>query len=244
MANYVNNIMHAVRQAMRAVGVNNNNLANANTIGFKEEHVDFQKVLTNPPGGAEVTNAEKMYYDTNQGQLQITDRSLDVALKGSGFLTIQAKSGEEVYSRSGSLQISSDRFLVDTAGNYVLGDQGPISIPAAKRIEISENGIVSILPDDPSKHQMEEIARLRLVNPSAQQLSKGEDGYFRLPDGEYASEDPAVKLVPGALEGSNVDPVESMVNLIQLSRDFEQYINMIRTQNENDQQAQQILKNE
>lgn len=240
MGNYVNNLAHAASQSLLAVQLNNNNLANANTVGFKEEHINFEPVVTGA-NGALVSSANQIYYNMSQGHIQVTDRNLDVAVGNHGFLAIQSPDGQEVYSKSGGLQISSDRFLVDANGNYVLGEQGPISIPFTKSMQIGSNGSVMVEPQNSTDHRLVEIGRLKLVTPPESQLTKSEDGYFRLPSGETVFENPAARLQSGELEGSNVNPVEGMVNLIELSRNYDQYIKMIRMQNDNDAQAQRII---
>lgn len=242
MANQINNMVHALKQQMRAIQLQNNNLANANTTGFKEDHVDFKRLMTDGAQGAEVTSAYKTFYDMKQGNIQTTGRDLDLAFNGKGFLAVQGMQGDEVYTRAGSLQISQDRFLTDVSGRYVLGENGPIAVPAARRIMISEHGVVSILPANESGNKMEEIGRIKLVSPPLSQLTKGEDGYFHMQGGGNAAIDNSIVLTPGALEASNVNPVDSMVELIQSSRDFEQYIKVIKTLGDNDERSSQILR--
>jgi flagellar basal-body rod protein FlgF len=163
----------------------------------------------------------------DHGSLQHTGRDLDVAVKDGGWLAVQARDGSEGYSRRGDLRVDVNGLLLTGNNLPVMGNGGPIAIPPFEKIDIGVDGTVSIRPLGAAADQLAVIDRIKLVAPQHDQMEKGEDGLFRRKDGAEAEADPAQRVVPGALMSSNVNVVNEMVNMIELSRRFELQVKMM-----------------
>ncbi|MFA7504073.1 MAG: flagellar basal body rod C-terminal domain-containing protein, partial [Burkholderiaceae bacterium] len=138
----------------------------------------------------------------------------------------------------GAFEVDADGVLMTRRGMPVVGDAGPIMIPPNSQVLIGTDGTISARTGNEAPVQ---VGRLRLVNPSPGDLVKGDDGLVRTRDGMPPIEDPQVTVVDGALEGSNVNVVESMVGMIQLARQFEMQMQLMRNAETNDQRAAQLL---
>jgi flagellar basal-body rod protein FlgF len=220
-----------------------NNLANASTIGFKSQEHRFRAVEVQGEGmptRAFVVDASVAdVFD--EGPLMFTGRNLDVAVQGRGWLAVQLPDGSEAYTRAGSLDVNVTGELQTKSGYTVLGDGGPIAIPPDNNIEIGADGTVSIIPTFGTPNNVNPVGRLKLVNPPEVDLVRGGDGLFRLRSGQPAPADENVRVASGALEGSNVNVTDAMVNLISLARQFELQIKMMQTADQNAQRADQLL---
>lgn len=220
-----------------------NNLANVSTNGFRAQEHKFQAV----PILSEAMPTRAFVVDSSvankfeEGPLMATGRQLDVALKGKGWLSVQLPDGTEAYTRAGSIDVNANGVLTTKSGLPLLGDGGPITVPPDNRIEIAADGTVSVVPIAGTPNNVNAIGRLKLVNPPEASLLRGDDGLFRLPGNAAAELDANVRLVSGALEGSNVNVAETMVNLISLSRQFEMQIKLLQTADANARQADQVL---
>jgi flagellar basal-body rod protein FlgF len=124
----------------------------------------------------------------------------------------------------------------------VLGDGGgPLALPPDTEVTIARDGTISAIPTTGNSNAVAVIGRLKLVNPPEAELMKSADGLFRLRSGQPAETDPNVTVQPGALEGSNVNAVESLVGMIEHARQFEMHMRLIKTADSDAQQAQRIL---
>ena len=220
-----------------------NNLANASTTGFRAMEHRFRAVPVQGPGAptrAFVADASVANV-FDQGPLMATGRPLDVAVQGAGWIAVEGANGTEAYTRAGNLQVNVNGQLQTASGLNVLGDGGPIAIPPDNSITISPDGTVSAVPLSGTPNNVNVVGRIKLVNPPENQLARGDDGLFRLPGGAQADVDENVKIAPSTLEGSNVDPVDSMVSMISLARQFETQIKMLQTADANAAKASQIL---
>ena len=219
------------------------NLANATTTGFRAEINASRAIPVIGEGGATRTYVldTSVASDFTPGAIQQTGRDLDVAIQGKGWLAVQTENGGEAYTRAGSLQVSPNGVLQTREGLSVLGDGGPISIPPDTLITIGGEGTVSVVPNGNRPNQVAQVGRIKLVNPDEKLLVKSGDGLFRLKDGSTADADSKVRLTAGALEASNVNVVEQMVNMISLARQFELQMKMLQSADSNDQKATQIM---
>ncbi|MCK9530848.1 MAG: flagellar basal-body rod protein FlgF [Gammaproteobacteria bacterium] len=236
--------MSGAKQTVLAQVVNTNNLANVSTTGFKADLAQFRAM---PVFGAGMPTrvyamAERPGSDMSHGPLTTTGRELDLAVRGEGWIAVQAPDGSEAYTRAGDLRLDSMGMLVNGAGYPVLGNAGPIAVPPFEKIEIGVDGTISIRPVGQAPNVLAEVERIKLVNPPAEELTKGQDGLMHRTDGQPAPADAAVHLVSGALEGSNVSAVESMVNMITLARQYEAQLKMMETAKDNDAAADQLLR--
>jgi flagellar basal-body rod protein FlgF len=219
------------------------NLANANTTGYRADTVAFRAVpVEGQEAGTRVFSVETTIgADFTPGPMQATGRSLDVAVQGPGWLAVQGRDGTEAYTRAGSLQVGADGTLQLPGGLLVLGDGGPISVPANAQVSIGADGTVSAAT--PGTRGLAVVGRLKLVNPPAEQLSKGADGLFRIGNGDAAPADAAVRVADGTLEGSNVNVVEALVGMIAVARQFELQMKLLSSAEQNEIKASSLLSN-
>ncbi|HHW62431.1 MAG TPA: flagellar basal-body rod protein FlgF [Rhodocyclaceae bacterium] len=218
------------------------NLANATSTGFRAELHKLRavEVQTDALRTRAFTVDASVATDFDEGSLQFTGRPYDVALAGKGWLAVQMPDGTEAYTRNGSLEVSANGILQTRDGRPVLGDGGPITIPPDNEITIGADGAVSASqPDQPGVVNV--VAQLKLVNPPEADLVRGDDGLFRVRGGAPAVADPSVRVAGGYLEGSNVNVVDQMVQMISLARQFEMQTRMLSTAEQNDRAAAQVL---
>ncbi|PSJ16787.1 flagellar basal-body rod protein FlgF [Nitrosomonas supralitoralis] len=219
------------------------NLANASTTGYRSETNAFRAVPLygdGLPTRAFVVDSTTGS-DFTTGPIETTGRDLDVAVRGPGWITVQLDNGEEAYTRNGSLQVSPNGLLLTQNGLKVKGDAGVISVPPDTRVTIGVDGTVSTVPLNALPNTVAIVGRIKLVNPSEENLVKGADGLFRQKDGKEALADARVRLIDGALEGSNVNVVHEMVSMIALARQFDMQMKMLENADRNAQQASQIM---
>jgi flagellar basal-body rod protein FlgF len=173
-----------------------------------------------------------------------TGRSLDVAITGQGWFSVQTPSGE-AYTRGGSFAVNAQGLLVTVQGGLpVLGDNGrPIEVPDRGQVTFTSDGAVNALGagDDPT--EVQQIGRLKLVDPPQSELRQGPDGLFRVGQGEGvpAQADPRVHVVSGFVEQSNVSPAQAMVGMISNSRRFDMQMKVISDASSNEDQGNSIL---
>ncbi len=221
-----------------------NNLANVNTPGFKGDLFQAQTMyVQNANGGAGQAFTAQLPNgnDFAPGPIVSTGRNLDVAIDGKGWLAVRDNAGTESYTRAGSLRLGPNGQLLTSSGKPVIGNGGPISIPPAKSIDIGTDGTISIVPQGGDAKSTTVVDRLKLVTLDDKNITKNAEGLFQLKDGSTAPADNQVKLVSGALEGSNVQAVDQMVAMINSGRDFETHMNLLSTVGENAQRLAQVL---
>lgn len=235
--------MTGAKQTEYAQSINTNNLANISTTGFRADLHSFSSVPIDGPGVDSRVNSVVESYGTDftGGPIANTGRDLDVAIQGSGFLVVQGADGEEAYTRAGDLRINAGGLLTNGAGHLVVGDGGPVAIPPNSSLLIGIDGTVSLQPLGQGPETLAIVDRIKLVNPDTGSLQKGSDGLLRLADGEIADSDASVRLLSGALEQSNVNIAKTMVNMIELSRQYEMQVNVMKAAKENADASAQLL---
>ncbi len=219
------------------------NLANAASAGYRAQEHRLRAVEVRSQGlptRAFVVEAS-MGANLAPGVLQPTGRVLDVAIQGPGWIAVAAADGTERYTRNGSLELGAGGVLQTRRGLAVQGDGGPITIPPNVEVTIAADGTVSTVPAGGAAGSVVTLGRIKLANPPAQEMVRGEDGLFRLRGGAAAESDPKVVLASGHLESSNVNAVEEMVNMISAARQFEMQVQLLRSAEENDRAATQLL---
>ncbi len=232
----------ATLQAQTAVS---NNLANADTPGFKEALANTQALHIR--GGVYPSRVDAMLTDAGfndrPGSQQVTGNPLDISLKQDNWLAVQGRDGSEVYTRAGNLQLTPNGQLL-AAGLPVLDDNGvPMAIPPAQSVEIGHDGTISIVPQGQGPESMAILGRMKIVEAGQKQLSRGLDGMMR-------NADPNTPLprtlgspvTSGVMEGSNVDAAGQLVHMIQLQRQFEMQVKVIKTADENAQTSNTLLR--
>jgi flagellar basal-body rod protein FlgG len=246
----------------RAIEVIANNLANVNTTGFKRSRVYFQDILyetiqdsrlgearsTENVGpvqfgrGVRVGAVSRLHA---QGAIEVTDRPLDVAIEGAGFLQIQRPDLTTAYTRDGGLTLSDTGALVTTDGYAVL--PGILVPQDATSISIASSGLVTVTSDGSTEPM--EVGRLelaRFINPSGL-LSIGENQYLETPaSGQpiigYPEENGFGSLLSGALESSNVEIVQEMTDMIEAQRAFEINARAIQASDEMAKQTSELIR--
>ncbi len=218
-----------------------NNLANASTPGFRAELATFRAVPVRGDGTtSRVFALEATAGHSNApGPVTNTGRNLDVAVRGGSFLSVQGLDGTEAYTRAGALEVNPEGTLVNAQGLPMLSDGGPLTVPPGAQVDIGEDGTVTArVPGQPGQA----LGRLKLVTPDDEnRLRRGEDGLFRPTQGDTLDADATARVQSGALEGSNVNPIEAMVGMIAVARQFEVQMRMLQNGEKNDQTAAQLL---
>jgi flagellar basal-body rod protein FlgF len=221
-----------------------NNLANVATTGYRADTSVFREVAARGEGLATrsfvVDSTPGL--DFTPGPISTTGRDLDVAVQGKGWIAVQGVDGSEAYTRNGAFSISQNGLLQTAAGLNVLGDGGPITVPPNTAVTIAADGTVSAVTVGTKPNSVVSLGRIKLVNPDETQLMKSPDGLIRLRGGGTAEADAKVVVAPGAVEGSNVNAVETMVSMIDLARQFDMQMKLMQTADKDAQQASQLLR--
>ena len=237
--------MSGAKHTLNQQAAVSHNLANANSTGFRAELHKLRAVPVQGEGLATRAFVVDASVATNfdAGPLQQTGRALDVAVEGRGWLAVQLPDGSEGYTRDGSFELSPNGVLQTRNGLPVLGDGGPITIPPDHEVQIGKDGTISAMLAGGEQNVVNNLGRLKLVNPPEEALVRGEDGLFRLRGGGEAPVDEAVQVAGGYVEGSNVNVVDQMVQMIALARQFEMQTRMLQSAEANDQAATRVLSN-
>ena len=228
-----------------------NDLANVSTTGFKSSYdVALQSVKVEGAGFDTRYQAQTVSRDLirmDPGPVMATGRPLDVALAGSAVLTVQAPNGDQAFTRRGDLKVNIQGQLENGSGHLVLGEAGPIAIPPGLLVRINPDG--SIYARDPAQVGAAAdvlVGQLRLRDTTGVSLARREDGLFKVsekPDGtDIALTNVLPKVIPQALEGSNVRAIEAMTRLIDQSRSFETQIRIIKEMKGLDESGSSMMK--
>lgn len=234
-------------QDMQALRLHANNLANASTTGFRADLQQARSIQAYGEGLPTRVFAmtERPASDYTQGSVITTGRDLDVTVAGEGWLTVLDSQGQESYTRRGDLKIDPTGLLQTGTGQVLVGEGGaPILLPLPiSKIEVGSDGTVSVLPQGAPADAMEDVGRIKLVNPEQADLFKDNDGLFKTHNPDFiAQADIGVSLATGAVEGSNVNAVSEMTSLIDLQRHFEMQVKIMSTAEEMDRSAASLLR--
>lgn len=246
---------HAIYTAMGAAGqtlyqqaVTANNMANVNTPGFRAQLNAMRAV---PVTGESLPTrtlvvASTPGADMTVGKLDYTSRPLDVALQQDGWLAVQRADGSEAYTRNGNIHADADGNLT-IQGHPVIGEGGPIAVPQGAQVTIAADGTISVLNPGDSPNTIAPLGKLKLVRAEANEIVRGDDGLFQLTSqaqqqrGSVLPPDDSIRVMSGVLEGSNVNPITAMTDLINNSRRFDMQMKVISSVNDNEQRANQLL---
>jgi flagellar basal-body rod protein FlgF len=225
-----------------------NNLANLNTPGFKADLYQAQVMYLLNQDGTPQNNAQTYIVelpstvDTSPGGIRTTGRDLDVAINGNGYIAVQGANGKELYTRGGSFQIDANGLLTTPGGYAVLGDGGPISIPQAQSIEIGTDGTISVLPAGSTSKVLAIIDRIKTVSIAPGQITRTPEGLLSAAAVTPNDVTAPVQVVGQALEDSNVNAVDQMVEMISASRDFDAQMKIMATVDEDSRKLVQLLQ--
>ncbi|MCB2049240.1 MAG: flagellar basal body rod protein FlgF [Novosphingobium sp.] len=220
------------------------NMANAQTIGFKAEQLDARPV-TLEGESMEVramNRSEVRGASMREGAVNPTGRELDVALTGDVMLALQASDGSEAYTRRGDLSVTAAGVLQNGDGLPVMGENGPLTVPAGAHVAIAEDG--GVLVSDPTQPDQpaQRVGRLKLASTKGSEIEKGLDGLFRVKGGGVLPSDADARLIPGALEQSNVVPSQVLVDMIEAQRLFEIRTNIVSTARDLDEGSARLMR--
>ncbi|WP_221794692.1 flagellar basal-body rod protein FlgF [Oceanobacter mangrovi] len=238
--------MSGAKQNTYGQAAHANNLANASTTGFRSDYTQSRAMGVFgehfPTRAYALT--ERPASDFREGPLMETGRRMDVALEGEGWFAVVGPDGQEAYTRAGDLSVDPDGRLLNGQGLQMIGEGGPIVLEPYTAIEVSRAGIVTIQPAGEQPVGVAEPVQMKLVNPDYKQLEKGEDGLFRFRDPATppAQADPNVTLVNGFIEGSNVNAVSELTDLIALNRQYEMQVKLMKNVDENAAATTQLLQ--
>lgn len=241
--------MSGASQTLDLQAVTSSNLANVSTPGFKAQLAAFRAVPIDGPTLAtrSLVSASTPGADFSPGRLNYTERTLDVAVEPKGWLAVSLPDGSEAYTRNGNMQISPQGILTIN-GNPVVGEGGPIAIPENAQLTLGTDGTLTALNAGDQPNATVPIGRLKIAQAQGNMLRRGDDGLFR-PTAAVVQQlgspvlpaDPLMRVMPGVLEESNVNPVQSMVEMINHARRFEMQMKEISHAEQNEQKANQLL---
>jgi len=233
---------------IKAQAIRSNNLANANTPGFKAMIQDLSSVnifmeQTLPTSTYSLNNAPVV--DLSPGPLQKTGNELDVAINGDGFLVVQNIDANGVESerltRRGDLSIDQDGDLANGAGHKILSDGGAvIPVPQYNSLHINSSGEIYYTSNGSDNQLL--LAKLNLVAPDKKNLVFDENGLLYDPNNPQQVFSDEVKVVSGFIEGSNVNPVSEMIDMLALTKTYEINLKMIQKAEENDSKSDKTLQ--
>jgi flagellar basal-body rod protein FlgF len=235
--------MTGAKHILEQQATTSHNLANATTTGFRAQLDSFRAVPVISEGLPTRAFVVDATVGTNfeSGTIHHTGNGLDVAIHGKGWFTLQLEDGSEAYTRSGNFKLTQNGEMQSQSGINILGDGGPISVPPDIVVSIAKDGTVSGVSTNTTPSIVTVLGRLKLVNPPEETLVRGNDGLFRTKDGNPVEADEFVTVVGGAVEGSNVNVAEAMVNMITLARHFEMQMNLLKNAESNAAKASQLL---
>ena len=222
-----------------------NNMANASTTGFRADRVVFDRIQLKG-GGTELearspTSEEVTDADRSAGAIQQTGRPLDVAVGGDAWLAVQASDGTESYTRRGDLEVAPSGVLQTGDGFVVQGQSGPITLPPYQSLTIAADGTVSIVPQG-GDGAPQVVDRLKLVSAKGSDTVKGLDNLLKVRGGGTLPADLDAKVTAGALEGSNVNMTQALVDMIENQRSYEVQANMMKEAKSMDESAASLMR--
>ena len=239
--------MSGASQNTLAMRAHANNLANISTSGFRRdfEQARSMQVFGDSFPARVFAMSERPGTDFSQGSLQETGNELDIAIDGDGFVAVQAPNGSEAYVRTAGMHIDALGMLRTGDGLPVLGNGGPIAVPPEEKVEIGQDGTISIRALGENPNVVAVVDRIKLVNPNLKQMEKGTAvlvPYKPQPGEQAPLADANVKVVSGFLESSNVNAVEEMTAILSLSRQFELHVKMMRTAEDDSAAMARVLQ--
>ncbi|MCW4456288.1 flagellar basal body rod protein FlgF [Flavobacterium sp. MXW15] len=238
--------MTGARASLQAQGTVSHNLANTDTPGFKEALANTEAFRIQGPGHPSRIDALHVDAGFNRrvGAQMVTGNALDLSLQEGNWLAVQAPTGGEAYTRGAALSLTPNGQLVTAGGHPVLDENGnPLAVPPYQALEIGNDGTLSIIPQGEGPQTMAIIGRVRVVQAPDERLERGLDGLMRNTDPQQPFAQAAGKaLDSGVLEGSNVDAAGALVQMIQLQRQFEMQVKVIKHGDENARSANTLLR--
>lgn len=222
-----------------------NNIANASTTGFRADRVIFDQLsISNSASFAREPSSETVAdFDRRAGTINQTGRPLDIAVNGDAWIAVQASDGSEAYTRRGDLQVAASGVLETGDGFPVIGSGGPITIPPAQKITISPEGAISIIPQGAGAGAPPQVIdTIKLASDKGTKTTKGLDNLLHVDGGGVLPRDLNAKAQSGALEQSNVNLTQALVDMIENQRNYEVQANLVKSAKDLDESSAQLLR--
>jgi flagellar basal-body rod protein FlgF len=233
-----------LRSQMAAQSTIANNIANASTTGYRADRVSFDRLVLQGSGfeSRQLAAEEVEDFDRRAGTIVQTARPLDVAVTSDSWIAVQATDGSEAYTRRGDLSVAASGVLETGDGFPVMGSGGPITVPPYQSIAIAEDGTVSIVPAGGDPTQPQVIDKIKLASPEGSQTAKGLDNLLHVKGGGVLPEDLDGKLASGALEQSNVNLTQALVDMIENQRSYEVQAGLLKEARNMDESAASLMR--
>jgi flagellar basal-body rod protein FlgF len=233
-----------LRSQMAAQSTIANNIANASTTGYRADRVSFDRLVLQGSGfeSRQLAAEEVEDFDRRAGTIVQTARPLDVAVTSDSWIAVQATDGQEAYTRRGDLSVAASGVLETGDGFPVMGSGGPITVPPYQSIAIAEDGTVSIVPAGGDPTQPQVIDKIKLASPEGSQTAKGLDNLLHVKGGGVLPEDLDGKVASGALEQSNVNLTQALVDMIENQRSYEVQAGLLKEARNMDESAASLMR--
>lgn len=222
-----------------------NNIANASTIGYRADRVNFERLMVQGDGHDSRQPSVETVVDMDRraGAITQTGRGLDIAITGDAWLAVQATDGSEAYTRRGDLRVAPSGVLETGDGFPVMGSGGPITVPPHDKIMIAADGSLSIVPPGADPTQPPQVIdQLKLVSDAGSTTVKGLDNLLHVRGGGALPQDLDATVMSGALEGSNVNLTQALVDMIENQRSYEVQANLLREAKSMDESAASLMR--
>ena len=236
-----------LRAHMAAQAAIANNMANASTTGFRADRVVFDRIELKG-GGSELqarapTSEEVTDADRRAGTLQQTGRPLDIAVAGNDdWIAVQAGDGSEAYTRRGDLEVAPSGVLQTGDGFIVQGSSGPITVPPYDSLSIASDGTISIVPKGGDPKNPQALDKIKLVSTKGTNTVKGLDNLLRVRGGGALPDNLDAKVQTGAIEGSNVNMTQALVDMIENQRSYEVQANLLKSAKDIDEGGASLMR--
>ena len=236
--------MSGLRSQMAAQSTIANNIANASTTGYRADRVSFDRLVLQGSGfeSRQLAAEEVEDFDRRAGTIVQTARPLDVAVTSDSWIAVQAADGSEAYTRRGDLSVAASGVLETGDGFPVMGSGGPITVPPHQSIAIADDGTVSIVPPGGDPTQPQVVDKIRLAGAQGSQTAKGLDNLLHVKGGGVLPEDLDARLQAGALEQSNVNLTEALVDMIENQRSYEVQAGLLKEAKTMDESAASLMR--
>jgi flagellar basal-body rod protein FlgF len=245
MDNGIYTAMTGASATLRAQSVVAENLANSDSTGFKQMLAMTTPYTVSGPGLRTRIDAQLQSpgFDARPGPVNTTDNPLDVALKPDAWIAVQDSAGAEAYTRAGDLRVTENGQLITSRGNAVMSDNGPITVQPFQSIHIASDGTVSVVPQGQTAEVQANVGRIRVVQMDGKDLTRGEDGLMhRNKAGDAPAPMSGNVLTSGAVESSNVNASEALIDMISLSRQFDLQVQVLHNNDDNAKAASSLLR--
>ncbi|HVJ00987.1 MAG TPA: flagellar basal-body rod protein FlgF [Sphingomonas sp.] len=221
-----------------------NNIANASTTGFRAERVSFDRLVLQGSGfeTRQLSAEEVDDFDRTAGTIVQTARALDIAATGDAWIAVQSADGSEAYTRRGDLSVAASGVLETGDGFPVMGSGGPITVPPYQSISIATDGTISIVPPGGDPNQPQVLDRIKLASPQGSVTAKGLDNLLHVKGGGALPTDLDAKIQTGALEQSNVNLTQALVDMIENQRSYEVQANLLKEAKSMDESAASLMR--